>query len=92
MLRIACPYCGERDELEFAFGGPAHIARPSPEVDDSTWSEYLFIRTNPLGVHLERWLHAYGCGQWFNVARNTTTHQVLAVYAMGDPKPEIISA
>ncbi|TLY56425.1 MAG: sarcosine oxidase subunit delta, partial [Gammaproteobacteria bacterium] len=39
------------------------------------------------GVHLERWRHAYGCGQWFNVARHTVTHEVLSVYAMTDAPP-----
>ena len=28
MLLIPCPYCGERPEIEFAYGGEAHIARP----------------------------------------------------------------
>ncbi|HVY82313.1 MAG TPA: sarcosine oxidase subunit delta [Steroidobacteraceae bacterium] len=89
MLRIACPYCGERDEVEFTFGGTSHVARPSEEVDDATWAEYLFVRDNPVGAHFERWLHAYGCGRWFNVARDTLTHEILKVYLMGDPKPEL---
>ena len=28
MLLIPCPYCGERPEIEFSYGGKAHIARP----------------------------------------------------------------
>ena len=28
MLLINCPYCGERPEPEFVYGGQAHIARP----------------------------------------------------------------
>ncbi len=28
MLLIPCPYCGERPELEFTYGGQAHLARP----------------------------------------------------------------
>ena len=62
MLRISCPYCGVRDEPEFLFGGPSHVTRPAFEVDDRAWSEYLFARENPAGLHFERWLHAYGCG------------------------------
>jgi sarcosine oxidase subunit delta len=88
MLRIPCPYCGIRDEPEFIFGGPAHITRPSLDVDDATWTQYLYDRDNPVGLHFERWLHAYGCGQWFNVARDTLTHELLAIYAMGQPKPD----
>jgi sarcosine oxidase, subunit delta len=89
VLRIRCPYCGERDEPEFHFGGQSHIARPAPDADDATWGEYLFVRENPAGVHYERWLHAYGCGQWFNIARDTLAHSVVATYLMGDPKPQL---
>ncbi len=89
MLRISCPFCGIRDEPEFAFGGQSHIARPAFEATDAVWADYLFNRDNPKGVHYERWLHAYGCGRWFNVARDTGTHEVLAVYRMGDPKPAL---
>ncbi len=28
MLLIVCPYCGKRPEIEFAYGGQAHLARP----------------------------------------------------------------
>jgi sarcosine oxidase, subunit delta len=92
VLRIPCPNCGLRDEPEFTFGGPSHITRPSAEVGDATWTGYLFMRENPVGLHYERWLHAYGCNRWFNIARNTVTHEILAVYCMGDPKPTIDAA
>jgi len=87
VLRIPCPYCGVRDESEFTFGGPAHVTRPLPESDDATWTSYLFARRNPAGVHLERWSHAFGCGVWFNIARDTCTHDILKVYATGEPTP-----
>jgi len=89
MLLLACPYCGPRDETEFRWGGESHIARPgpAPDVDDARWGDYLFFRANPKGVHLERWHHVHGCGQWFNVARDTVSHRILAVYRMGDPPP-----
>jgi heterotetrameric sarcosine oxidase delta subunit len=87
MLRISCPWCGPRDEGEFAFGGEAHLERPSLEATDAEWTAYLFLRTNPLGVHAERWRHARGCGQWFNVRRHTMTHEILAVYPMGSAPP-----
>lgn len=89
MLRIACPYCGIRDETEFSFGGTSHISRPSLEASDEEMASYLFHRENPKGLHYERWLHAYGCERWFNVARNTLTHEILAVYRMGDPRPAL---
>ncbi|MCK5041696.1 MAG: sarcosine oxidase subunit delta, partial [Sphingomonadales bacterium] len=28
MLKISCPWCFERSEEEFVFGGPAHHERP----------------------------------------------------------------
>ncbi len=33
MLLIDCPYCGERPEPEFVYGGQAHIARPPQPAD-----------------------------------------------------------
>jgi sarcosine oxidase subunit delta len=88
MLRIPCPHCGTRDETEFAFGGPSHLTRPGNDADNSTWTAYLFSRENPVGVQFERWVHLYGCSRWFNVARNTVTHEILKAYPMGDPKPD----
>lgn len=86
MLRIPCPYCGTRDQDEFKFGGESHITRPeNPEqASDAEWAEYLFYRKNPKGVHFERWLHSFGCRQWFNLARDTVTHEILEVYMMGE--------
>lgn len=89
MLRIACPWCGVRDETEFRYGGQAHIERPSdPEASsDAQWADYLFMRDNPRGEFHERWVHAAGCRRWFNVKRHTVTHEILAVYRLGEPRP-----
>ena len=91
MLLITCPWCGPRDEIEFICGGEAHIARPAdPQVlSDGEWADYLFMRTNPKGVHYERWVHAHGCRRWFNVARDTVTHEIYAIYKMGEPPPDV---
>ncbi len=89
MLRIPCPYCGTRDESEFRFGGESHVERPGPEVSDAEWADYLFNRENPKGLHYERWCHTYGCSQWFNVVRDTVTHEFHAVYKMGLSKPDL---
>ena len=88
MMLIACPYCGPRAELEFRWGGDAHVARPEPGCDDAAWAAYLFQRRNVKGRSLERWIHAAGCRQWFNLARDTVTHEIMAVYLMGAPAPE----
>ena len=89
MLLIECPWCGERDEHEFSYGGEAHIARPKQpdRLSDEQWAGYVFMRTNPKGMHLERWVHTHGCRRWFNVARDTFTHEIEAVYRMGEKPP-----
>lgn len=89
MLRIDCPYCGARDEAEFTFGGESHMERPGPDVSDAEWAEYMFNRDNPKGVHFERWCHAFGCGQWFNLARDTVTHEIYRVYKMCERRPDL---
>jgi heterotetrameric sarcosine oxidase delta subunit len=89
MLQIACPWCGVRDETEFHYGGQAHIARPErPEkLSDAEWADYLFMRDNPKGEFAERWMHTAGCRRWFNVKRHTVTHEILAVYRIGEEPP-----
>ena len=91
MFLIRCPWCGERDQAEFAYGGEAHMSRPAPSgtLSDAEWAGYLFLRTNPKGVHAERWNHQAGCRRWFNMARNTATDDILAVYKIGEAKPEV---
>jgi sarcosine oxidase, subunit delta len=90
MLLIECPWCGPRGELEFSFGGPSHVERPPESVSDAIWAKYLHTRENPKGLHLERWRHTHGCRQWFNVARDTVTHRISAVYRMGEAPPESV--
>jgi heterotetrameric sarcosine oxidase delta subunit len=91
MFLIRCPYCGERDLSDFAYGGEAHIARPtdSEAMDDVGWAGYVFARTNPKGVHAERWNHQAGCRRWFNVLRNTATDDILTVYKIGVVRPDV---
>ena len=85
MLLISCPWCGPRDEIEFHYGGEAHITRPADPaaLDDAAWAEYLFMRNNPKGPFAERWVHSAGCRRWFNLLRDTATHRILAVYKIG---------
>jgi len=86
MFVIKCPYCGERDQTEFSCHGESHIARPENpnEVSDKEWGEYLFFRSNPKGMHYERWTHDHGCRQWFNVQRHTVTDKIIQTYKMGE--------
>lgn len=85
MLIIKCPYCGPRPELEFTYGGEAHIARPAnpAALDDEQWTTYLYVRKNPKGSHAERWRHTNGCGRFFNAVRNTVSDKFSATYEIG---------
>jgi len=89
MQLIECPYCGPREEVEYHYGGQAHVAYPTEaaSLSDAEWAEFLFFRDNPKGPFAERWLHSAGCRRWFNAVRDTATHQVLAVYRLNEPRP-----
>ena len=87
MLLIPCPHCGERAQVEFAYGGDATKRRPPDGAPDEVWYEYVYLRDNPRGAHQEWWLHHAGCGQWIRVSRDTATHAVLGSSpAAGGPK------
>ncbi len=90
MLLIPCPVCGPRPELEFRYGGQAHIARPAnpAALDDHDWAEFLYRRDNTKGVHAERWRHIHGCARFFNMLRDTTTDRILTSYKTGETRPE----
>jgi sarcosine oxidase subunit delta len=91
MLLIPCPHCGTRPENEFRYGGEAHIARaerPS-ELDDHAWVDFLYLRTNPKGLHAERWRHIHGCARFFNCVRDTVADRIVATYKIGEPRPDI---
>ena len=79
MLLIPCPHCGPRAEIEFRHGGEAHLTRDPAACDDG-WGGYLYARTNARGEHAERWRHTHGCGQFFNVVRDTATDAILRAY------------
>lgn len=91
VLLIKCPWCGPRQEVEFHCGGQAHVARPeAPDaLSDGEWADYLFMRDNPKGLFAERWVHSAGCRRWFNMLRHTVTHEIVAVYRVGEQPPEV---
>ena len=91
MLLINCPYCGPRPELEFAYGGQAHLARPEQpgQLSDADWAGYLYLRANTRGVHAERWRHIRGCARYFNALRDTRTDRFVATYRTGEPAPAL---
>ena len=89
MFLIECPWCGERDESEFNCVGEAHIARPleTEKMNDQDWADYLFMRSNPKGLHREQWLHAAGCRRYFNAERDTVSYRISGTYKIGEPAP-----
>ena len=88
MLLLTCPHCGvTAEETEFAPGGEAHLTRFGPGSDDDAFESYMFNRKNPMGVHFERWRHAYGCGKWFIAARCTVTLEVFGTYPAQTTEP-----
>ncbi len=90
MLLIPCPHCGSRPEIEFRYAGAAHIERPAAasSASDREWSAFLYERSNPRGVHAERWHHVHGCGRFFNTRRDTTTDRFVASGAVaGETSP-----
>jgi sarcosine oxidase subunit delta len=90
MLVIACPYCGKRPEIEFSYGGQAHLVRPAQpaDLDDQAWADFLYMRSNTKGLYAERWRHSHGCGRFFNALRDTTTDHFTATYKVGEPRPD----
>ncbi|RWQ72836.1 MAG: sarcosine oxidase subunit delta [Mesorhizobium sp.] len=80
MLRIECPCCGLRDHDEFRYGGDASVTRPAHEdPDPEAWYRYVYVRTNPAGLHREFWQHVIGCRQWLVVERDTRNHAIASV-------------
>ena len=78
MFLIHCPWCGDRAETEFSYGGEAGIKRPlEPDaLTDAEWADYLFNRKNSRGAYRELWNHAQGCRRWFEVERDTVTNKM----------------
>jgi sarcosine oxidase subunit delta len=75
MLRITCPWCGERDYSEFRYGSDASKARPAHGTGDlKTWHDHVFLFDNPKGLHREYWQHVLGCRQWLVLERDTATN------------------
>jgi sarcosine oxidase subunit delta len=95
MLTLTCPYCGvTAEETEFHPGGQAHLKRFGPGSSDEDFTDYLFTRRNPKGVHIERWRHQYGCGKWFHAVRCTVTLEVFGTYSgqTTEPPKDIVDA
>jgi sarcosine oxidase subunit delta len=85
-MRFNCPYCGERGVAEFLYQGDATVRRPRDggAVATQAWTNYVYFRDNPYGVHEELWYHSAGCHAWLVVTRDLRDHAVLGVRAAKD--------
>ena len=86
MLNIKCPYCGDRSQKEFAYGGDGTVIRPelNQEISDEKWDEFVYLRKSPRGKHIELWHHISGCRQWIKVQRDTVTHEIFKTAKMSE--------
>lgn len=81
MLLIKCPNCGQRNVAEFRYGGEYNPRPSQPMVTaDASWTDYIFMRENKLGIQVEWWYHRAGCGLWFLAERHTKTNDVEETY------------
>lgn len=88
-MRIACPFCGERENGEFTYLGDASPKRPnfavdsgeSPERVEDAFYDYVYLRDNVAGFMREYWYHGGGCRSWLIAERNTVTHEFRSVTA-----------
>jgi len=86
-MRFKCPHCGERGLQEFLYHGDATVTRPKDGGAAPTreWTDYVYFRENPNGVHKELWYHAAGCHAWLLVTRDLRSHEILGVEAARRP-------
>lgn len=82
-MQIPCPFCGTRDLREFTYMGDASREIPPLAADFETWADYVWSRRNPRGPHHEHWQHSHGCRQFMRVVRDTATHEISDVQAVG---------
>ena len=90
MLIIRCPTCGDARKsnsttAERRISAAGRSRRSSPTPNGRT---ILYNRSNPKGLHAERWRHLHGCGRFFNAVRDTASDVILTTYRLDDPKPD----
>jgi heterotetrameric sarcosine oxidase delta subunit len=75
------PILGQRDAQEFVYlGDESLINRPDGlTASAQDMHDYVYLRTNPAGVHRELWYHEQGDRSWLVVTRDTVTHEITKV-------------
>ena len=85
-MRFGCPYCGERGLEEFSYHGDATVVRPRDggALPTEAWTDYVYLRDNPAGLHSELWYHTAGCHAWLVVTRDLRNHDIAGVQLARD--------
>jgi heterotetrameric sarcosine oxidase delta subunit len=73
MLLIPCPYCGERDESEFDYGGRV-VDFPTLDASTSEWHQAVHLCPDNAEWADEFWYHFAGCERWIRLRRNLSNH------------------
>lgn len=84
---IPHPLLGARPVHEFFYLGDA-VALTRPDGADpqalEAFTEYLYIRDNPAGLHRELWYHEQGDHSWLVITRDTRSHEITEVVLARD--------
>ncbi len=76
MILVACPWCGDRNSMEFRAVGESK-KRPDPATaTPAEWRHYLYNKSNPAGWVTETWYHRAGCRRYFAMERHTVTNEI----------------
>jgi sarcosine oxidase subunit delta len=86
MMLIACPHCGPRAHVEFAYARTLDAVLPLDATPEDA-ARILYERENPRGPSQEFWRHTYGCRSWLRLTRNTATHEITEVIAWPPAPP-----
>ncbi|HLZ78633.1 MAG TPA: sarcosine oxidase subunit delta [Sphingomonas sp.] len=83
MMRIDCPHCGPRGQVEFSYERTLDSV-VTLDMEPAVAVARLYARTNPRGLDDELWRHGLGCRQWLVLRRHRVTHAIESVAAF-DP-------
>jgi heterotetrameric sarcosine oxidase delta subunit len=77
-----------------AGAGPETAPEMAQDPDAAStrqWLDYIYLRENLRGPHLEWWQHHSGCRAWIKVRRDTATHEVLGAWRATETIAETIA-
>jgi len=80
MLLINCPYCGERDQSEFSYGGrSANYPTLDSAASVEKWHRAIHLHDSSQKLIREYWYHEYGCEQWIEILRDVDSHEMTPI-------------